>query len=44
MKFLVVGKNKYPAPPEVFPVLLDAMLAWVSKYKSKTDDVWVLWH
>ena len=39
MRFLVNGKNRSPVPPEAFPALLDAMLAWISRYKGKME-VW----
>ena len=29
MRFLITGKNKFPMPPEMTPVIVDATIVWV---------------
>ncbi len=42
MRFLIIGKNKYPLPPEIGPGLVDATIAWAKKYTAngKFEQVW----
>jgi muconolactone delta-isomerase len=40
MRFLIVSKNKYMAPPEVMPSLVDATLAWTRKYEKQIEQIW----
>ena len=42
MKFLVVTKAKMFPPPEMAMALLNAVDAWVKKYKSsgKLEQIW----
>jgi len=42
MRFLVIGKNRSPVPPDIAPALFDAMIAWVNKIKAsgKVEALW----
>ena len=32
MRFLIIGKSKYPIPPEMAAGIVDATMAWTRKY------------
>ncbi len=40
MRFLVTSTSKYPVPPEALVGLIDAMIGWLAKYKTKMDATW----
>jgi len=40
MRFLIISKTKYMAPPEVMPSLVDATLAWTRKYEKQIEQIW----
>lgn len=42
MKFLIISKNKYMAPPELMPSLVDATLAWAHRYEGQIEQIWSL--
>ncbi len=42
MRFLIIGKNKFPMPPEIAPAVVDATIAWAKKYtgSGKLEQLW----
>ena len=42
MRYLVVTKSKIPFPPQMAPMLFDAMIAWVDSnvQSGKMEQVW----
>jgi muconolactone delta-isomerase len=42
MQFLVISNPKHPVPPEMGPMLIDAMVAWVDQNTAagKVESTW----
>ncbi len=42
MRFLIIGKSKYPIPPEMAAGIVDATMAWARKYteNGKIEQTW----
>jgi hypothetical protein len=40
VRFLIISKNKYMAPPEVLSDLIDGTLAWTRKYQAQIKEIW----
>ena len=40
MRFVVITEPKHMAPPEMIPMLIDAMQGWLEKYKDNLVEVW----
>ena len=40
MRFVVKTEPKHMTPPEIVPMLIDAMQAWLEKYKDNLVEVW----
>jgi muconolactone delta-isomerase len=40
VRFLIISKNKYIAPPEVLSDLIDGTLAWTRKYQAQIKEIW----
>jgi muconolactone delta-isomerase len=40
MKFLIVSNTKHLVPPEVMTSVIDAMKAWLQKYREKIEQAW----
>ncbi len=42
MKFLIITKQKHLPPPDMMPVLVDALAQWVAANKKKSEAVYAL--
>ena len=40
MRFLIITEPKHMTPPEIVPMLVDAMKGWLEKYKSNIVETW----